>query len=256
MIAKGLKKLNAIDDQIKQLELDLLANDSESDESEIGNDDSNNITETLSSKNEEVVDLLVEKDEKGQIVRYVSSLSVEEKISPLPTSSLPQPMCAKGGGGKSKVPMAAKVAKLDGSKSVRFVDHTEVDSSKKSQLKRPRSDPKSSLKTPQVDSSKISGLEATVREMLVNYQPSSAERRPFWCRICRIQSSDINEFESHKKSEMHAVAERMERKMSFCNLCKKQFTSPDQLKEHVKGKSHIERLAMLKARQSSGKQYC
>jgi hypothetical protein len=75
--------------------------------------------------------------------------------------------------------------------------------------------------------------------MLVNYQPSSSEKRPFWCRICRVQSTDIDGFNGHMESQLHQVAVTMERKMSFCKLCRKQFTSPDQLKEHLVGKWHL-----------------
>jgi hypothetical protein len=34
-----------------------------------------------------------------------------------------------------------------------------------------------------------SGLEATVMDMLRNYQPASLEKLPFYCRICRFQGA-------------------------------------------------------------------
>lgn len=88
--------------------------------------------------------------------------------------------------------------------------------------------------------SRTSGLDATVIEMLRNYQPSSAERRPFWCRVCRFQGQSEADLLSHRTSEAHRKASRVERRLSFCVKCRKQFTSPSQLQEHLKGKSHLE----------------
>ena len=87
-----------------------------------------------------------------------------------------------------------------------------------------------------------SGLEKTVAELLKNYQPSSSERRPFWCRICRFQGTSELDLMDHRKSEFHVVASKKERKLSFCKLCKIQFTSPDQLKEHLNGAKHKAKL--------------
>ena len=89
------------------------------------------------------------------------------------------------------------------------------------------------------------GLEQTIVEMLRNYEPTSAERKPFWCRICRFQGTCIKEYEDHMKSELHKKAKRIERSLSTCKLCRKEFTSPDQLREHEKGKAHKERLKSL-----------
>ena len=86
---------------------------------------------------------------------------------------------------------------------------------------------------------RVSGLDATVVEMLRNYQPSSSERRPFWCRICRYQGGDEADLVRHRASESHRRAIRVERRLSFCSKCRKQFTSPSQLKEHLKGKAHL-----------------
>lgn len=83
-----------------------------------------------------------------------------------------------------------------------------------------------------------SGLEKTVHEMLRNYQPSSSEKRPFWCRVCRFQGASADELMAHRDTEFHVVACQKERKLSFCKLCKIQFTSPDQLKEHLRGAKH------------------
>ena len=69
----------------------------------------------------------------------------------------------------------------------------------------------------------MSGLDATVVEMLRNYQPSSSERRPFWCRICRYQGGDEADLVRHRASESHRRAIRVERRLSFCSKCRKQF---------------------------------
>jgi hypothetical protein len=97
------------------------------------------------------------------------------------------------------------------------------------------------------------GLEKSIREMLRNYKPTSAERRPFWCRICSFQANNEEEFYQHRESELHQLTSRQERKMSTCKLCRKEFTSPEQLKEHLKGKGHTERLEMLKSKQNGRK---
>lgn len=87
--------------------------------------------------------------------------------------------------------------------------------------------------------------------MLRNYQPSSSERRPFWCRICRFQGTSLEDFNAHKQSELHIAASKKERKMSYCNLCRKQFTSPDQLKEHLDGAAHKQKLTDVRAKQQN-----
>lgn len=98
-----------------------------------------------------------------------------------------------------------------------------------------------------------SGLEKTVMEMLRNYQPSSSERRPFWCRICRFQGSSEEELMSHRDSEFHVLASQKERKLSYCKLCKIQFTSPDQLKEHLRGAKHKSKLEYAMQNQHKAK---
>jgi hypothetical protein len=94
-------------------------------------------------------------------------------------------------------------------------------------------------------------LAQTVAELLSNYQPSSCERRPFYCRICRYQGESLEDLIGHKKSELHVMAEEGERKLAFCRLCRKQFTSPEQLKCHLKGKPHQE-LLMRRRRGGGG----
>lgn len=97
---------------------------------------------------------------------------------------------------------------------------------------------------------RISGLESTVRELLANYKPYSKEGIPFYCRICRIQSDDIDTYNEHNVCELHLLAVNIEKQMSYCKLCRKQFTSPEQLKEHVSGKNHKQHFAKIKSKQN------
>ena len=97
-----------------------------------------------------------------------------------------------------------------------------------------------------------SGLEKTVMEMLRNYQPSSSEKRPFWCRVCRFQGTSAEALMAHRETKLHVVACQKERRMSFCKLCKIQFTSPDQLKEHLRGAKHEAKLDRAKQNQQGG----
>jgi hypothetical protein len=97
------------------------------------------------------------------------------------------------------------------------------------------------------------GLEKTVLELLRNYQPSSSEKRPFWCRVCRFQGESADDLMTHRESEFHVVASQKERKLSYCKLCKIQFTSPDQLKEHLRGAKHKAKLEYAMKNQQSGR---
>ena len=92
------------------------------------------------------------------------------------------------------------------------------------------------------DDGNRSGLEETIMEMLTNYEPTSAQHKPFWCRVCRFQGASLDEYEEHMRSDFHRGAKQMERELSTCKLCKKEFTSPDQLREHKRGKAHREKL--------------
>mmetsp|Transcript_3470 Transcript_3470/g.5314 ORF Transcript_3470/g.5314 Transcript_3470/m.5314 type:complete len:471 (+) Transcript_3470:92-1504(+) len=111
---------------------------------------------------------------------------------------------------------------------------------------------KKSKKAKAAEAMKHSGLQAAVKEVLDGYVARSAERLPFYCRVCAIQLSDETEFQHHKQTEFHKTAVAMERKASYCKLCRKQFTSPVQLKEHVTSKPHRERLRTLQSRQNHG----
>lgn len=93
------------------------------------------------------------------------------------------------------------------------------------------------------------GLKAAVKELLDGYKPRSAERLPFYCRVCARQYTSEQEFVGHQKSEFHITAVEVERKASFCRLCRKQLTSPAQLKEHLVSKPHKSRLAFVQSKQ-------
>lgn len=121
---------------------------------------------------------------------------------------------------------------------------------RKEKKSRPRNEEESEKKEVEtVKKARVSGLEKTVRELLMNYIPQSVEKKAFFCRICRVESVCIDSFELHKLSELHDIAAKMEKKMSFCSLCRKQFTSPAQLKEHIQGKGHKDYLVVIKEKQ-------
>jgi Zinc-finger of C2H2 type len=94
-----------------------------------------------------------------------------------------------------------------------------------------------------------SGLESAVRELLANYEPKSAERIPFYCRVCKFQGDSVEALDAHRQEPLHIEAAQKERKVSFCKLCRKQFTSPPQLQEHIQGKAHRDLLASMMEKQ-------
>ncbi len=168
-----------------------------------------------------------------------SRLVEEAAIPPLPSHLLPLPEC-KGKGGTAtkkkrktrKEKQAEEAAAAEEEKEEEEEEETEGRSQQKQQPV-PRN----------------SGLEQTVSEMLQNYQPASQEKRPFYCRICRYQGRNLDDLSTHKRTDLHRLAEEKERKVSFCRLCRKQFTSPEQLKGHLKGKPHQD---LLKKRMEGG----
>lgn len=98
------------------------------------------------------------------------------------------------------------------------------------------------------------GLRAAVKEVLDGYKPRSAERLPFYCRVCSKQYNNEEEFLEHKTTEFHVTAEAMEKKATFCKLCRKQLTSPAQMKEHLMSRPHKERLQKVRDRQPNREQ--
>jgi hypothetical protein len=203
------------------------------------NDDTDNSNTDESESEDEHISChksctLEETDDFGNVLKLVSVIDKEEKIVPLGKEFLPGIQC---------------------SKSKKF-SRQKSDGSKETGAKRMRFNESDVLSLDQSVSKTSSGLEATVRELLRNYEPASLEKRPFYCRVCKFQGQTTDELDAHRLSDFHQVATDMERKMSFCKLCRKQFTSPDQLKEHLSGKGHTERLERMKLNNITRKKFC
>ena len=130
---------------------------------------------------------------------------------------------------------SSSLAPSDRKKNLRFVE----DSDKTKQIEIYSSDqinpPKKSK-----NETHMTGLDATVKEMMQDYQP--AQRKPFYCRICDFQGLSLDDYNAHVALESHLIKSKAERKLNSCKLCKKEFTSSNQLKEHLKGKAHLETL--------------
>jgi hypothetical protein len=238
-VAKAVK-LSDLDSMINNLEAGGESDDdSDSDSDSSSSSSSGSRNHSKGSGCHDNTDVLVEKDEDGNILKFVSS-NMDDVIAPLPKSMLPLP--------KPKAKPTDRENKLKSSsgkdKVVKFVFEGigEVG--------------KSSSKNP-ADMSKEqqNGLEKTIREMLKNYEPASHEKRPFWCRICRYQGENLDDWKAHNSTSEHKLAEDIERRVSYCRICKKQFTSPDQLKEHNKGKPHKQALTNLKEKQARAKKF-
>jgi len=103
-----------------------------------------------------------------------------------------------------------------------------------------------------VNNQNSTGLRDAVKELLDGYVARSSQKIPFYCRVCAIQSKDLNDFQSHKKTELHIAAVKAERKACYCRLCQKQFTSPAQMKEHLLSKPHRQKMDYVKAKQRGG----
>jgi len=225
------------------------------------------------SEAEDDAGLSVERDQDGNVVRILSGIA-KDAIEPLPSQMLPLPMCAtrnsrdKSGKTKSTTSIANPAVDPSRKRSIRFADEEDKGNNTEPRTKRAADGSNSGLgastregnnatsKSRRTDVGKggpgsgvVSGLEATIREMFSNYVPTSNERRPFWCRLCQFQGTDLPSFEEHRQSEQHLLAVDIEKKMAFCKLCKKNFTSMAQLKEHLEGVAHKERLAYVKQSQ-------
>lgn len=169
-------------------------------------------------------DIFIEKNDDGDVIRMTSSLMLQNnsRIKPLPTSMLPLPMISK----YSK--SSHRDSYDDGkTKKVKFSssqnDHEAVSSST---------------------------IATRIADLKKNYEPvSQMNKVPFWCRVCRLQSADIEAFDQHKTSREHNEAIEIEKKASYCKICRKQFTSPEQLKEHLKGAAHASKVNYLKSAQ-------
>ncbi|KAJ8601694.1 hypothetical protein CTAYLR_003185 [Chrysophaeum taylorii] len=77
---------------------------------------------------------------------------------------------------------------------------------------------------------------------LVERAPSSEKIKvPFACRLCAFRGESLEEFEKHRKSQLHRAASKLYKEASFCALCRVQCTSPVELERHVSSKKHTER---------------
>ena len=273
----------SLEEQIKLLEMEIEDSDEEniSDSSENDSDNDSEETSDKEDADNEGDTMVYEKDDKGNIIRIISKI-YGDKIEPLSEAQLPKFMCSKGSKQKPSFNLLKQLKPLGDEKMksktvVRFADQDNDEENKnkgddikeikeeeleleeakkklrqekKEKKKRPRNEEEAvKLEDEILKKTRISGLEKTVRELLQNYIPQSIEKKAFFCRICRVESVDLESFELHKLSELHTVAIKIEKKMSFCNLCRKQFTSPNQLREHVMGKGHKEYLSITKEKQ-------
>lgn len=221
----------SIDEQIAALERgDASASGSGSD-SDYDDDDDNGF-ETADS-------LLVAKDENGNVLKLVSLLQQQERIAPLRKDLLPGIQCSTT---KKYSRGRDEPAKKESKKRIKFSDESSAVAQGKSGNEKA--------------GARDTGLEATVRELLRQYEPASLEKRPFYCRVCKFQGASTEELDEHRRSEYHLVATGVERKMSTCRLCRKEFTSPDQLKEHLAGKAHIQRLERVQQNSADRKKFC
>lgn len=230
----------SLQEQIEALEKQIDEESDSSSDSENGESSNGSAPDRNGWKAEESLrkvnsasDVLIEEDGTGNVVKYVSSLS-KERIAPLQKMYLPAADC---GASNKKKGFTADSKKVNEKKrAIRFEDDREKEGNKRG--KKDDDSRSSSIK----NSKKEDGMEKTIREMLKDYTPASAERKPFWCRICRFQGKDEGDLFEHRESEFHRTAANIEMKMSYCQLCRKQFTSPMQLKEHLAAKAHKERL--------------
>lgn len=99
------------------------------------------------------------------------------------------------------------------------------------------------------------GLKKAVHSLLQNYIPRSNERLPFYCRVCNIQSSNIEEFNMHKQTEIHQLAIKEEKKAAYCRICRKQLSSIAQMKEHLQAKPHKEKVDFMVSKTRNSKKF-
>ena len=226
------------DEEIRRLEAELAAdsNDEDSsdysegsdDESALGDEMEGNLTNkriSFGPPTEYVNDRLKRNESEGGIIR--SNLEAE-RIAPLPKSALPQMK-------------KRKLKGIDGDVS------DEGNSSKKKKKKG-----KQSGSHIAGDEEVNDGLREAVKEVLSGYEARSHERIPFYCRVCSVQSKDMESFLAHKNTDFHKAAVKAERKATYCQACRKQFTSPVQMEEHLNSKPHHERMVFLRSKSRGG----
>jgi hypothetical protein len=196
-----------------------------------------------------------QRDENGRLVKLVSKLDENDRIEPLPKSLLPSKKC-------NFVSLTGNYSKSNSNyndyskKRVRFDrgdnDDYKGDKSRATVIMNNNDNDENDNRTsqePLVKAKDVLEMEESIRIMLSQYQPiSTQEKVPFYCRICKIQSKDMDSFIIHKQSDYHNLATKMERNLRYCKHCDKEFTSPDQLKGHMEGKGHKEQVQRLAAR--------
>jgi hypothetical protein len=196
-----------------------------------------------------------QRDENGRLVKLVSKLDENDRIEPLPKSLLPSKKCnfvSLTGNYSNSYSTYNDYSK----KRVRFDrgDNGDYkgDKSRATVIMNNNNNDDNDNRTsqePLMKAKDILEMEESIRIMLSQYQPvSTQEKVPFYCRICKIQSKDMESFIVHKRSDYHNLATKMERNLRYCKHCDKEFTSPDQLKGHMEGKGHKEQVQRLAAR--------
>lgn len=164
-----------------------------------------------------------ESEEKGMDVICISEVA-DDVIQPLPSNSLPS--------NKRR-----KLKNIDGADSD---DGPPVSKRQKKEHQKKLMEERN-------------GLKEAVKEILDGYversKSSESKKLPFYCRVCDIQSVDMDAFLEHKKSKLHLAAVDAERKACFCRLCRKQFTSLKQMKEHLGSRPHREKMDYVTGKQ-------
>lgn len=229
------KSLLSLEEQIAQLEKEL---DNSSDSSSDNGFDFD--SEGALAKLDDST--LLVKDKDGNVIKVLSSIDVE-RIEPLPAHLLPSVKCSS----TSRKASSRRPAPSTEKRTIRFADEVAPENNNNESI---------SAKSTGTTLSNRSGLEATIKEMLRDYEPASREKKPFFCRLCKFQGGNLEELETHRLSEMHLLAIEVEKKVCLCRLCRKNFTSPDQLKEHLKGKAHKERMLKVSTNKRDYKNFC
>ena len=239
-------KLSSLDEQIALLESSIQSSSRGpygSDDDSIDYDDDDDNGHSISLNEPTVPTLITEKDEHGNITKFISQSNLD-RIASLPKAYLPEPQLRKHRNNddddhKEKANLKKQKKRKKDS----------IDGSTSNSISSSGGTTNIDLSNPPTKNG-LSGLESTIREMLRNYQPLSGDKIPFYCRICRYQGTDLNDWNQHKLMPEHEIASEIELKMSYCKLCRKQFTSPAQLKEHLNAKPHKQKLKDIKEKQS------
>lgn len=227
-----------IDDEIRRLEAELAADSDDDDSSDYsGGSDDEGIPDTdddeMEGKSKKKIsfgpsteytdDRMKDSSERMASEDGILRSNLEaERIAPLPKSALPQMKRRK---------LKGIDADVDG------------DGKKKKKRKSPSKDDNEDIND---------GLREAVKEVLSGYEARSHERIPFYCRVCSVQSKDMESFLAHKNTDFHKAAVKAERKATYCQACRKQFTSPVQMEEHLNSKPHHERMVYLRSKNQGG----